>query len=320
MSLIDLHTHAIAPDLAPVPGDHHWPSTHRTDPAHAELRVGGRWYRDLDERCWSAEARLRDMDAEGVAVQVLSPVPVTLCHDAPAAGAAELARRQNDFLASLVAAAPTRFRALGAVPLQDPETAITELKRCLGLGFAGAEIGTRIGDRELTDPLFAPFFHAAEASGAVIFVHPVDETVDPRVVATGLTFGAGMPGETGIAGAGLVTSDLLATRPDLRIVLAHGGGSLPCLLPRLDMGERLRRSTRPAPTTLARQLYCDSLTYDAPGLLFAAQRFGEDRVVLGTDYPFSARENPPGAVLAGLEPALRDAIGHATAERLLEVP
>ncbi|NKQ51877.1 amidohydrolase family protein [Amycolatopsis sp. K13G38] len=319
MSLIDLHTHAIAPDLAAVPGDHRWPTTHPTGPAGAELRVGGRWYRDLDERCWSAEARLRDMDAEGVAVQVLSPVPVTLCHDAPAAGAAEIARCQNDFLAGLAAVAPNRFRALGAVPLQAPDTAIAELRRCLDLGFAGVEIGTRVGDRELTDPLFAPFFDAAEASGAVVFVHPVDETVDPRVTAAGLTFGAGMPGETGIAGAGLVTSDLLVKRPDLRIVLAHGGGSLPCLLPRLDVGARLRGATRPAPTTLARTLFCDSLTYDAPGLLLAAHRFGSDHVVLGTDYPFSARENPPGHVLADVEPDLRAAIGYETARRLLGV-
>jgi hypothetical protein len=98
--LIDLHTHAIAPslpDLAAVAPWAHWPSVQQSSETRARILVDGHQYRDIDSRCRSAGRRLADMDAEGVALQVVSPVPVTFCHDAPADGAAVLARAQNDF-------------------------------------------------------------------------------------------------------------------------------------------------------------------------------------------------------------------------------
>ncbi|HYY18307.1 MAG TPA: amidohydrolase family protein [Streptosporangiaceae bacterium] len=118
-----------------------WPSVERLTETSARILVGGRAYRDIDDRCWSAERRVADMDAESVALQVVSPTPVTFCHDSPATGATMLARAQNDFLAGLVAQRPDRFRALGAVPMQDPDEAVAELRRCVeDLGFMGVEI------------------------------------------------------------------------------------------------------------------------------------------------------------------------------------
>lgn len=323
---IDLHTHAIAPDLpdleARAPWGR-WPSVERITDTTARILVGGRPYRDIDDRCWSAGRRVADMDAAGVAVQVISPVPVTFCHDAPADGAAELARSQNDFLAGLVAQRPDRLRALCAVPLQDPERAAEELRRCVAkLGFAGAEIGTRVGGTELGDPRLDPFFDAAAELGAVVLVHPADTTLDPRPAALGVAFGAGMPSETGIAAAGLLTSGALKRRqPGLRLCLAHGGGTLPWLLPRLDRGELIKHPATPPealPGALARELYADSLTYDEQSLLLAVHRYGAHHVVLGTDYPFAAAEAPPGAVIRGLrDSALREAIGAGNALELL---
>jgi hypothetical protein len=93
--LIDLHTHAIAPslpDLAAMAPWAHWPSVEQIGETEARILVGGRPYRNIDSRCWSASRRLADMDAEGVALQVVSPVPVTLCHDAPACRCAGINR------------------------------------------------------------------------------------------------------------------------------------------------------------------------------------------------------------------------------------
>ncbi|GLZ48153.1 hypothetical protein Acsp06_43380 [Actinomycetospora sp. NBRC 106375] len=306
--LVDVHTHAIAPDLAPPAAreGHDWAWVAREDEHTAAVHVGDRRYRMIDARCWSPSARLRDMDAEGVAVQVVSPVPVTLDHTAPAAGALEQARAQNAFFAALVAEAPDRFRALGAVPLQDVDAAVGELRRCvLDLGFAGVEIGGRVGALELADPQLAPFFDAADELGAVVFVHPVDEVLDPRLARAGLAFGVGMPCETATAAASLLTAGTLADRPGVRLCLAHGGGALPSILPRVAHGQTLAG----APATAldrARDLWCDSLTYDPASLELAVARFGADHVVLGTDYPFAAREQPPGAVLTD---ARRPAIG-----------
>jgi aminocarboxymuconate-semialdehyde decarboxylase len=326
--LIDLHTHVIAPswpDLAAVAPWAFWPSVQRTSETEGRILVGDRPYRDIDSRCWSAERRLADMDAEGVTLQVLSPTPVTFCHDAPPAGAAVLARTQNDFLARLVAHRPERFRALGAVPLQDPGRAVIELRRCVReLGFLGVEIGTRVGDRELGDPDFDPFFDAAAELGAVVFVHPADTTLDPRLAVAGVAFGAGMPTETGVAAAALLVSGALARRrPGIRLCLAHGGGTLPWLLPRLDKGELIKNPHTPPdrlPSALARSLYSDSLTYDVDSLLLAVQRYGTEHVLLGTDYPFAAREVPAGAVIRRPDPrlgdALRAAIGAGNAQTL----
>jgi aminocarboxymuconate-semialdehyde decarboxylase len=299
---VDLHTHAIDPDLPDIGQRHEgtFPVVRRTAPDRAQIFMDGQFYREVDERCWSAEARVKDMDAEGVAAQVVSATPITLCHGEPADGARALATAQNDFLARLVAAAPDRLFALGCVPMQDPQAAVKELNRCVrDLGFAGAEIGTRIGDLELTDPRFVPFFRAAEEAGAVVFVHPVDRTLDPRLARLKVGFGLGMPSETAAAAAGILTSDLLDEVPGLRMLLAHGGGTLPSALARLVKGQQMAGETDPErlATARARRLWCDSLTYDVPALRLASERFGPAHVVLGTDYPFDARERPAGAVL-----------------------
>lgn len=307
---IDFHTHAIDPDLPDIGATHQgcFPRVERTGERTAQIICNDHVYRNVDDTCWSTTARIRDMDADGIAVQVLSPIPVTLCHEQPADGAAELARAQNDFLAATVASAPHRFLALGAVPLQDPPRAIQELARCVTeLGFVGVEIGTRVGEFELADVRFRPFFDAASSLSAVIFIHPVDRDLNPRVTNLGLGFGIGMPTETATAAAALLSAGIVPAAPGARIVLAHGAGALPALLPRLDRGQRLVATPPGAErlSSVARRLWCDSLTYDVASLQLAVQRFGADHVVLGTDYPFAAREQPAGAVLTHLDPRLK---------------
>lgn len=310
---IDFHTHAIDPDLPDVGATHEgcFPRVQRTGERSARIVVNGEVYRDIDDTCWSTKARLRDMDDEGISVQVLSPIPVTLCHEQPPAGATALARAQNDFLATMVASAPQRFLALGAVPLQDPPRAAQELTRCVTeLGFVGVEIGARVGNFELADPMFRPFFDAASELSAVIFIHPVDRDLDARVTRLGLGFGIGMPTETATAAAALLATGVAQAASGARILLAHGAGALPALLPRLDRGRSLTPARHPGEpfSRAARQFWCDSLTYDAASLQLVMHRFGADHVVLGTDYPFAAREQPPGAVLADLDPPLQHRI------------
>ncbi|MDI3313805.1 MAG: amidohydrolase family protein [Mycobacterium sp.] len=315
---IDFHTHAIDPELPDIGATYRgsFPRVERTGERSARIIVDGRGYRDIDDACWSADTRVSDMDAEGIAVQVLSPIPVTLCHEQPASGAAILARAQNDFLATLVASAPQRFLALGTVPMQDPPSAIRELTRCITeLGFVGVEIGTRVGEFDLTDARFRPFFDAASSLSAVIFIHPVDRDVDPRVTNLGLGFGVGMPTETATAAAALLAAGVVQAARGARFVLAHGAGALPALLPRLDQGQRLaaHRAGAERLSDAARRLWCDSLTYDAASLQLALQRFGAGHVVLGTDYPFAAREHPAGEVLTHLDPPLQRRIGTTNA-------
>jgi len=77
------------------------------------------------------------------------------------------------------------------------------------------------------------------------------------------------------------------------------------------------------PSALARSLYSDSLTYDVESLLLAVHRYGADHVMLGTDYPFTARESPAGAVIGEARPRLstelRTAVGSANAHGFLAI-
>jgi aminocarboxymuconate-semialdehyde decarboxylase len=310
--LVDVHTHAIdddLPDLQRAYPHDRWPSVERTGETEAHLLFGGQPYRRIDQRCRSWEARIIDMDREGVAVQVLSPIPVTFCYSASAAGAAELASAQNEFFARITYKHPTRFAALGAVALQDPDRAVDEMRRCMRRrGFLGVEVSTRVEDTELADPSLDRFFAVAAELGALVLVHPSDQDLPSRVTGLGLGFGAGMPIETALAAAALIAHGALARRPEVRICLAHGGGALPAMIGRLDKGAIIAgmpAESPDLPSRLARRLWCDCLTYNRPALYGAIDVFGSAHVVFGSDYPFPAMPEPLDDIVATLPADLR---------------
>jgi aminocarboxymuconate-semialdehyde decarboxylase len=318
--LVDVHTHAIdndLPDLRRAYPHDRWPSIDRTGDTEAHLLLAGQPYRRIDHRCWSPEARIIDMDREGVALQVLSPVPVTFCYSASAAGAAELASAQNEFFARITHEHPTRFAALGAVALQNPDRAVDEMRRCMHQpGFLGVEIGTQVHGTELTDPSLDRFFAVAGELGALILVHPSDQDLPTRVTELGVGFGAGMPIETALAASALITR-ALTRRPEVRICLAHGGGALPALIGRLDKGAILAgmpADSPDLPSRVARRLWCDSLTYNRDALHAAVEVFGREHVVFGSDYPFPAMPEPVDDIVATLPADLQRRIYRTNVE------
>jgi aminocarboxymuconate-semialdehyde decarboxylase len=258
------------------------------------------------------------MNLDGVAVQVLSQIPVTFCYQASAAGAAELASAQNEFFARIVGQYPARFAALGAVPLQDPDRAVDEMRQFMRTpGFLGVEIATRVGDIELGDPSLDRFFAVAAELGALTLVHPSDQDLPVRMTRADIGFGAGMPLETGMAAALLITSGALQRRPGVRLCFAHGAGALPSMIGRLDKGALIAGTPRTSPELPSRQaarLWCDSLTYYRPALLAAIDVFGAGHVVLGSDYPFAAKPDPIEDVVADLPADLRHRIGRTNME------
>lgn len=316
-----MHTHAVDPELADLTQrfpDDRWPAVDRIGDTDAVLTFGGRPYRRIDDRCWSPTRRIADMDREGIAVQVLSPIPVTFCYQAGPVGAAELAAAQNDFFARMVADRPSRFAALGAVPLQDPDLAVAELRRCMSSpGFLGVEIATQVRGVDLGDECLDRFFAVAHELGALVLVHPSDQDLLARTTQIGLGFGAGMPIETGLAGAALIAGEALSRRPHVRLCLAHGAGALPALIGRLDKGALIAgmgADSAELPSRRATALWCDSLTYDHHALLAAVAAFGADHVVLGSDYPFPAMPSPIDDILTDLPADLRNRIGRTNIE------
>lgn len=89
----------------------------------------GNSFRPVDERTWSVEARIRDMDRTKVSKQVLSTVPVMFSYWAKDKDALFLHRYLNDHLNCVVKSNPDRFLGLGTVPMQNPVIAVEEVKR-----------------------------------------------------------------------------------------------------------------------------------------------------------------------------------------------
>ncbi|GLZ08148.1 amidohydrolase [Actinomadura sp. NBRC 104412] len=304
--MIDVHTHMLPEAVPDAPSDAAeragWPVVEREGERRRVMQAGT-VVRVLTPPAWDVSARLAEMDAVGVDVQVLMPIPFTFLYDTDAKITGALARAQNDALAAIRAAHPGRFAALGTVPLQNPALAVAELRRIVGeLGLAGVEIGTHVRDVPLHDPRFEPFFAAAEELSAAVFIHP-GRTLEPtRTAHNGLAFGLARPVETALAAGSLVHGGVLTRHPGLRICLAHGGGCTPMLAGRWQQGWELL--PRPealadiAPRDLLARLWVDTLTYDPDALALAARVFGTGRLVLGSDYPFTVAERPLGAAVA----------------------
>ncbi|MED1794662.1 amidohydrolase family protein [Brevibacillus nitrificans] len=301
---VDFHTHIIPEDLPNLAERFHgerWPVLQRTCTCGANIMVGGKVFREVTDQVWDPQKRIHDMQREGVDMQVLSPIPVTFSYWAKASEAEVMARIQNDFIAETVKQHPTRFIGLGTVPLQDTETAIREMDRCMHeLGLKGIEIGTNVNGNNLDDPSLVPFFEMCQAWDVPLFVHPWETLGRERMPRHNLMYTVGMPSETALAAASLILGGVIEKFPRLKICFAHGGGSFPYILPRLDQGWKvwphLRLIDQP-PSVYAKQFYFDSLTYDPLNIQYMVNRFGEDKIMMGSDYPFLLREIPPGEVI-----------------------
>lgn len=300
--LVDAHTHWVPEQFPAYVGSRKgvaWPSMAPADSAcDRHVMIEDQVYRTVPDACWDAARRTHDMGSTGVTHQVVSPMPELLSYWLAAADALSLTRFMNEELAAMVQASPSQFTGLGAVPLQDVDLAIGELERCMQLGLAGVELGSNIDGKPLGHPDHEPFFAAAQALGAAVFVHALrpagmDRLVGPPVLEQVLAF----PGEVGLAAASLLTSGLLARLPQLRISFSHGGGSLALLLPRLQHAwenlPQVRRLLPQAPRELVRQLFVDDLVYDGPTIRHLLNVFGPTQVMAGTDYPFLILDRNP---------------------------
>jgi len=326
---IDFHTHIIPsnfPNFEEKFGGGKWPVLHQTCTCGATILVGGKNFREVTDQVWDPKRRIQDMDREGVDVQVLSPIPVTFSYWADPQEALQMAKIQNDFIAETVAEYPDRFVGLGTVPMQDGKTAIQEMERCMNeLNLHGIEIGTNVNGKNLDDPSFIEFFEMAEKWDVPIFIHPWETLGRERMPRHNFMYTVGMPSETALAAATLIWSGIMEKFPNLKICFAHGGGSFPYILPRLDQGwevwPHLRLTNHP-PSYYAKKFYFDSLNYDSLNLKFMMDRFGHEKIFMGSDYPFLLREIDPGKVIDktdGLTSEQREAMLGGNAAKFLNI-
>jgi aminocarboxymuconate-semialdehyde decarboxylase len=307
---VDAHAHVLLPQVeeavAGRPGhaEHRALDARRNGPA--SLEASGRMIGERIGRLTRVDARLADMDAAGVDVQIVSPSPSHYHYWTDPDLARTVFRLANEGVAGHIAQAPERLYGLGLVPLQHPGLAAEALDHALGLGLRGVEISSHAPGIELSDAALEPFWARAEESGAVVFLHPFGCTLDERLDRFYLSNIVGQPAENAVALSHLVFSGVLDRHPGLRVLAAHGGGYLPAYLGRSDHGWRVRPEARGCaepPSTYLRRLWFDSLVYEPAALRALIDTVGASRVVLGSDHPFDMGVPDPLARLRAAVPA-----------------
>lgn len=294
--VVDFHCHMVVP-AAEALARPHQPLT--PEPAHlyssGETRkVNLAMLERIRQQLTSVERRLADMDAAGVDIQVLSPSPGHYCYWAEEDLALQIARTVNDALCEVAASNSRRIVALGTLPMQSPRLAVQELRRCvLELGMRGVEISTNVNGAELADPRFEPILAAAEELGAIVFLHPAGFTHGQRLTDFHLNNVIGNPLETTVALSHLIYGGSLDRMPGLKLVLAHGGGTLGAYTGRFDHAHHARidcAHCKHPPSHYLRQMHFDSVVFDPVELQHLIGKFGIDRILAGTDYPYDMAE------------------------------
>lgn len=261
----------------------------------------------------SLEHRLAAMDERGAQIQVISPPNFFYSYSAPPDVGALLCGLLNEGLFEAVRAHPTRLLAMPAVPLQDPSLAIAELQRVSGIpGVVAITVGSNINGRGLDEPVFWPFYEAAEAMDMPIFIHPMSSDIAgaDRMGDYFLRNMVGNPLDTTLAAAKLMFGGVLDQFPGLRFCLSHGGGYLAWAVGRFGRGFQVHQETRTRtssdPRQLIRRYYVDTIVHSQPALAYLLSQFGDNRVVCGSDYPFEIGDPDPGGNVRRLELGKRE--------------
>ncbi|MBV8890277.1 MAG: amidohydrolase family protein [Alphaproteobacteria bacterium] len=278
----------------------------------------------------SVETRLADMDQMGIDIQAISPSPIQTYYGLDPDLGIATARLVNDNIADICGRHPDRFVGLGTVPFQAPDLAVAELDRLhKSLGLRGIEMATNVAGADLSQPHFRKIFARIEELGLTIFMHPTGFPEARRFADHYFTNLIGNPLDSTVAVHHLIFGGALHDHPNLKLVVAHGGGYLPAYSGRIDHGAAARpdccENLRHMPTTYLSRLFFDTIVFTHHQLEYLVRQFGADHVLMGTDYPADMGEVDPIGFIegaSGLDDVERRAIlGHNAARLLaIEIP
>ena len=302
--VVDIHSHFYPdtiPDLSTRFGGQ-WPGFRHTAPGRGMITLGNQDYRPVYEACWNPALRLEEMDRDGIDIQIMCATPLLFAYDKPVSQALDCARLLNDAALELCRHAPGRLKALCQVPLQDIDAACNEVSRAVGAGHIGVQIGNHVGPRNLDDAGLITFLQHCATEGVPVLVHPWDMMAPERMPRYMLQWLVAMPAETQLSILSLILSGAFERLPDtLRICFAHGGGSFAFLLGRVENAWQNRDIVRqdcPHPASYyTDRFYTDSAVFDEAALALLVGVMGEERVMLGSDYPFPLGEQRIGALI-----------------------
>jgi len=310
---VDVHAHAVPAGLIGdlAAGRVRFPhvAVERHGQGHALSFCGGPPTRPVAAGLTDAGLRGAWLTKQRIDRQVVGGWLDIFGYELPPDEGADWAAALTEGLTALAADDP-RLIALGTVPLQDPARAAAAVAGLTGMtgltglpGLPGVMIATRAGGRELDDPALTPFWEAADAAGAVVYLHPAFAG-SPRYADFGLVNGLARVEDGTVTLARLLYAGIPARYPGALIVAAHGGGAVPYVLGRLARNHAINPGSTADPLESFARLYFDSVVFDPAVLAFLVAKAGPGRVLLGSDYPFPIGDLTPRHVVE--RAALRD--------------
>lgn len=298
--IVDVHAHIVVPEILrdADPSDG-WRPRVTWEDGRQVIEFGGKRILSAVHEFVDPSRVLDEQSAMGVERTLLSPWVSLTSYDADPETGLRRSRIQNDALAAIVKASEGRALAVGTVPMQDPVLAAAELERVMGLtGMRGVQLAASVAGTYLGDDRFDPFWEAAERLDALVLIHPTTRGFQlPAFDEYYLWNTVGNPMETAVTAAHMTMSGLMASRPGLRIVLAHGGGAFLAVRGRLSHSHTFQPQARSrlqeAPIESIRRFYYDSVTHDVGLLRELVGVVGAGHVLLGSDYPFDMGTDRP---------------------------
>ena len=325
-STVDIHAHVGVPEAAKFIEPHlDWNTIPLSRFANAQTKaLSQKQEADIRGHA-SADQRLADLDAMAIDVQFIAPPPPQCYYTVPLDIAVQAARMVNDGIAAFCAKKADRFKGFGTVPMPDGNEASKELERCVKqLGFKGVQVITNVNGKELSDPVFTPFWKKAEELGVLVMIHPNGFTDASRFERFYFNNVIGNPLETTVALHYLIFDGVLERHPKLKILAVHGGGYLGAYSGRIDHAWGARSDSHgllpQPPTSYLKRVYVDSVVFTPHQLAELTRVFGTDHVLMGTDYPFDMAEYDPVGHIAAVpsfDAATIAALAGGNAKRLL---
>jgi aminocarboxymuconate-semialdehyde decarboxylase len=257
------------------------------------------------------------MDALGIDRTVISLATPLVNYYLDPALATQAARLCNDGFAALVTAHPERFAAWAFLPMQDPQAAAAELRRCVREhSFIGGHVATNVRGVYLPDDSFRPIFDAAKELDVPLFLHPVDPPGRDRTGDYELTVVAGYLFDSTVNIFRMICSGFLDRHPGLKLVCAHTGAFSLMLRNRMqrevDTNPQLSKTLPRKIGDYLRSFYFDTVCFEPDYLAFATGVVPPEHLLLGSDAPFPLGEPDPVNFVRRALPADKAALALST--------
>lgn len=292
MAVIDVHTHMLTREYLDFLTDHGGPKyVCKPTPAGQEsVHMHGAPFMTLMPEMWDYDARIRDMDAAGVDLAVVS-LTCPNAYFGDESVSLRAAQMVNDSMAEQQRARPDRIAWFTSLPFQYADTAIAELDRTLAAGAVGVMVIANIDGQNLTDPAFAPVWQAIDDKALPVLVHPTapQGTSAMQLGQYGLIPPIGFMFDTTLAISRMILDGFFDRYPNLKLIASHGGGTLPYLAGRLDRCHEMIPACadviKEKPSTYLQNIYYDTVVYEQDALELCINVGGSDNVMFGSDYP-----------------------------------